>query len=72
MVNLENETIQIEGEPVKIKEFKVWWSGPTGLVPTLELARTMHKILNIDEPFFMVWAPKCIAVAENGQYEVIT
>lgn len=71
-VDLQKEEIQLDGPPVKIKEFKVWWSGPTGLVPTLELAKQMHTLLDIQEPLFLVWTPKCVAVGENGQYEVVT
>lgn len=71
MVDLSKKVIVIGDNVYPIKNFQVWWLGPLGLVPTLELAEQSHKILEIQEdtPFHLMWKAIPVAVSDNGVYE---
>lgn len=72
MINYEKETIELDGQSSKIKDYRVFWLGPTGLVTNLTMAKQIHASLGGDDtPFFMAWKAVPVAVAENGQYEEI-
>jgi hypothetical protein len=54
-----------------IKEFTVWWNGPTGLIPTLEMAQHIHKMLGVEVPFYMTWKATPVAIGVTGLYEAV-
>lgn len=72
MINFEKGVLILDGQETPIKDEKVWWLGPTGLVTSRTMALEVHKALGmVDTPFFMAWKAIPVAIGENGQYEEI-
>lgn len=73
MINLETECIELPGrEPTKIKEYKVWWKGPLGLVMGIPEVKKQAGLLGIEpENIIFHFNPTPIAVGEDGSYETL-
>lgn len=70
MINYDKQQLELDGKELPIKNFQVWWLGPTGLVLDLTTALRTHELLQLsDTPFYMAWKAIPVAVAENGLYE---
>lgn len=72
MVLLEENVLWFGEEKIPIKRLDVWFRGPTGLIPRLNLAVETFKLLYGSEPevlFNMVFKPVPVAIGENGQFE---
>lgn len=69
MINYKDKTIVLGDNVTPIKQMAVWWFGPTGLVPSLDLALQMHEALGYEAEFYMVWKATPVAIGENGLYE---
>lgn len=72
VINYDEKKIVIGERMEDIHEFQVWWRGPTGLAPTLDMALQLHALVGIDVPFYMSWRPVPVALAANGLYEEIS
>jgi hypothetical protein len=69
MISWEENKIVLGDQVEDIVKLDVWFRGPTGLVPTRDLALKMHDALSIDVPFHMAFRPVPVALGTNGVYE---
>lgn len=70
MFNLRTRVIELDGRTDPLLDFQVWWVVPTfGLFTKLEEAVARCEANDMDPQSCCV--PTCVAVGQNGLYEVL-
>ncbi len=71
MVDYDRGRITLNSVETIIKEFRVCFMTPSGLCWDYQEAKEAVAALGDDVPMNMTITPLCVAVGENGQYEIL-